>query len=184
VDAGPRSCAPRPGVYGRGGRGTTIVVGTIRGGRSLEEADVPRLAETLDAYGRMIMTEFSLVWPMLVRLLTPDSRRHLELSMALRGPVDLAEYVKLTAIRQGLLRDWSHFLARYPLILGPGFTEQVVSVGYDRLGLEEFRRASTAMRLCTATGFVGVPAVAVPTHVAGGHLQGVQVIAGFYREDS
>ena len=44
-------------------------------------------------------------------------------------------------------------------------------------------RLGTAARLCTATSFVGVPAVAVPTHIAGGLPQGVQVIAGFYRED-
>ncbi len=48
---------------------------------------------------------------------------------------------------------------------------------------EEHARIGKAMRLCTATSFVGVPAVAVPTGMAGGLPQGVQVIAGFYRED-
>lgn len=152
-------------------------------GYAIEEVDVPRLAETLDAYGGMIMTEFSLVWPMLERLLAPEGRRYIEYSMALRAPVDLAEYVKLTAVRQGLQRDWALFLDRYPLILGPVFTEPTPPVGFDVRGLEEFKRVGTATRLCTATSFVGVPAVAVPTHIAGGLPQGVQVIASFYRED-
>ena len=152
-------------------------------GYALEEVDVPRLAETLDAYGGMIMAEFSLIWPMLQRLLAPEGRRYIEFSMALRAPVDLAEYVKLTALRQGLLRDWAQFLARYPLVLGPVFTEPTPPVGFDVRGLEEFKRVGTAARLCTATSFVGVPAVAVPTHIAGGLPQGVQVIASFYRED-
>jgi amidase len=39
------------------------------------------------------------------------------------------------------------------------------------------------MRLCTATTFVGVPAVAVPTGVADGQPLGVQVIGPQYRED-
>src|SRR5581483_3253114 len=34
VDAGPRSFAPRPGVYGRPSRGTNIVGGFNAGGRS------------------------------------------------------------------------------------------------------------------------------------------------------
>ena len=103
-------------------------------GYVLEEVDVPRLAEITDAYGRMIMTEFSLIWPMLERLLSPDGRRHIEFSMQLRGPVDLAEYVGLTAVRQGLLRDWSLFLARYPIVLGPVFTEPAMPIGFETRG--------------------------------------------------
>jgi amidase len=152
-------------------------------GYTIEEVDVPRLAETLDAYGGMIMTEFSLIWPTLERLLAPEGRRYIESSMALRAPGDLAEYVRLTSVRHGLLRDWAQFLARYPLVLGPVFTEPAPPVGFDVSGLEELKQVGTAMRLCTATSFVGVPAVAVPTHIAGGLPQGVQVIAGFYRED-
>jgi amidase len=63
------------------------------------------------------------------------------------------------------------------------FTEPAVPVGYDTRGLEEHARVANAMRLCTATSFIGVPALAVPTHLAGGLPQGVQVIASFYRED-
>jgi amidase len=152
-------------------------------GYALEEADVPRLLETLDAYGCMIMTEFSLAWPVLERLLAPAGRRYIEFSMARRPPVDLAEYVKLTALRQGLVRDWAQFLTRYPVVLGPVFTEPAPPVDFDVRGFEEFQRVGTAARLCTATSFVGVPAVAVPTHIAGGLPQGVQVVSSFYRED-
>lgn len=152
-------------------------------GYVIEEIDVPRLSESLDAYGAMIITEFSLIWPTLERLLSPEGRRYIEFAMAQRAPVDLAEYLRLTAVRQGLQRDWALFLARYPLVLGPVFTEPAVPVGADVQGLEESKRIGSAMRLCTATSFVGVPAVAIPTHVAGGLPQGVQVIASFYRED-
>lgn len=40
-----------------------------------------------------------------------------------------------------------------------------------------------ALRLCTATSFIGLPAVAVPTGVVDGLPLGVQVIAAMYRED-
>jgi amidase len=152
-------------------------------GYVVEDTDVPRLPEALDAYGHLIMTEFSLIWPMLKRLLQADGRRYIELSMASCCPVDLAEYVRLTAVHHAIQRDWARFFARYPLVLGPVFTEQPGPPGSDALGAEEHSRIGQAMRLCTATSFVGVPAVAVPTGVVGGLPQGVQVIAGPYRED-
>jgi amidase len=174
----------RLGVHADVRRGVEIAAAALRdAGYALEEMDVPRLAEIRETYGRMIMTEFSLIWPMLERLISPDSRRYIEYSMALSHPVGLAEYLRLTSFRQGLLREWAHFLSHYPLILGPVFTEPAVPVDFDIRGLDELRRVGDALRLCTATSFVGVPAVAVPTHVVGRLPQGVQVIASFYRED-
>ena len=152
-------------------------------GYIVETVDVPRLQEALEAYRKLIMTEFSLSWPMLERLLSPDGRRYIEFGMALQAPVDLAEYVRLTAVRQGIQRDWAQFLEQYPLLLGPVFTEPPVEPGFDARGLEEHALVARAMRLCTASSFVGVPAVAVPTGLIDGLPQGVQVIAGSYRED-
>ena len=174
----------RLGVHADVLRGIEIAAAALcDAGYVLEEIDVPKLAETRETYGRMIMTEFDLIQPMLQRLLSPDSRRYIELSMALSSPVELAEYIRLTSVRQGLLREWAQFLSHHSLILGPVFTEPAPPVDFDIRGLHELKQVGDALRLCTTTSFIGVPAVAVPTHVAGGLPQGVQVIAGSYRED-
>jgi len=152
-------------------------------GYVVETVDVPRLPEALEAYGHMIMTEFSQIWPVLERLLQPSGRRYIELSMTSRGPVDLAEYIRLTGVRYGIQRDWAEFFMKYPLVLGPVFTQQPGAAGSDAHDSEEHERIGKAMRLCTATSFVGAPAVAVPTGLANGLPQGVQIIAGLYRED-
>jgi amidase len=179
--------AADPGGFGLDGdvrNGIGAAVGALQdAGYVLEEIDVPRLAEIRETYGRMIMTEFDLVWPMLERLISPDGLRYLELSMAMSSPVGLAEYVRLTSIRQGLLRDWAQFLSHYPLIMGPVFTRPAVPVDFDIGSLDNLKQVGDALRLCTATSFIGVPAVAIPTHIAGGLPQGVQIIASFYRED-
>jgi amidase len=154
-----------------------------REGYEVEERDLPRIPEILEAYGRMIMTELRQSWPALERLLGPDGRRYLELAMQLREPADLAGYLALTAARQGLQREWAAFLERYPVVIGPVFTEGPVPADYDIRGIEEHRRVSLGMRLCTATSFIGVPAVAVPTGIDEGAPQGVQLISGMYRED-
>jgi amidase len=152
-------------------------------GYSIEIVDVPRLEESLDAYGKLVLTEFGLVWPNLRKLLSADGRRYIEFGMAQQPPIDLAEYVRLTAVRQGIQRDWAQFLEQYSVLLGPVFTGPPVEPGFDARGAEEHALVARAMRLCTASSFVGVPAVAVPTSLVDGLPQGVQVIAGFYRED-
>jgi amidase len=60
-------------------------------GYSVEEIpDVPRLAETLAAYGHMVMTEFALAWPRIRTIMPQSSRTYIEMSMERTQPVELA----------------------------------------------------------------------------------------------
>ncbi|TBO55044.1 indole acetimide hydrolase [Streptomyces kasugaensis] len=148
-----------------------------------EGADVPRLDDALDVYARMTLTEFAPSWPVVKTLLGEGGHRYIELGMAKSGPVELTEYLRLTGVRLGIRRDWAAFLDEYPLVLGPVFTDPPFAPGAEVRDPESHRRVQTAMRLCTATSFVGVPAVAVPTGAADGLPCGVQLIGRAYRED-
>ena len=152
-------------------------------GYAIEYTSVPRLEEALKALGHMIMTEFQLAWKMIESLMAPEGRKYIEHSMQLRSEVGLAEYLGYTALRQGIQRDWAGFLDRYPILLGPVFTEPGVKVAMDIAGLEEHEKIGRGLWLCSASTFVGVPAVSVPVGVAGGLPQGVQLISSMYRED-
>jgi amidase len=70
-----------------------------------EIPDVPRLAETLAAYGHMVMTEFALAWPRIRTIVPETGRAYIEMSMERAQPVELAEYLRLTGVRLGLQRD-------------------------------------------------------------------------------
>ncbi|MFD7107254.1 amidase [Streptomyces celluloflavus] len=148
-----------------------------------EVADVPRLDDALDVYARMTLTEFAPSWPVVRTLLGEGGHRYIELGMAKSGPVELTEYLRLTGVRLGIRRDWAAFLDEYPLVLGPVFTDPPFAPGAEVRDPESHQRVQTAMRLCTATSFVGVPAVAVPTGEADGLPGGVQLIGRAYRED-
>jgi amidase len=152
-------------------------------GYVIEYTTVPRLEEALEALGRMIMTEFNLAWKMIERLMAPEGRKYIEYSMQLRSAVDLNGYLGYTALRQGVQRDWAIFLDRYPILLGPVFTEPGVEVGMDIASLEEHEKIGRGLWLCSASTFVGVPAVSLPVGVTGGLPQGVQLISSMYRED-
>ncbi|MEU8349028.1 amidase [Streptomyces sp. NPDC048845] len=154
-------------------------------GYAVEEvADVPRLNETLDAYGALVMTEFAPSWPVVRTLLGEAGHRYIELGMAKRGPVDGPEYLRLTGLHLNIRRSWAQFLERYPLVLGPVFTEPPVEPGLESRDAAGHERVTGAMRLCSATSFAGLPAVAVPTGLADDGLPtGVQLIGRAYRED-
>lgn len=148
-----------------------------------EGLDVPRLDDALEFYGRMTLTEFATTWPQVKPLLGEEGHRYIEYGMAASGPVEMAEYLRLTGVRLGIRRDWAAFLATYPLVVAPVFTEPPFAPGEEARDEQSHRRVQNAMRLCTATSFVGVPAVAVPTGVTDGLPGGVQLIGRAYRED-
>ncbi|PJN36061.1 indole acetimide hydrolase [Streptomyces sp. CB02959] len=151
-------------------------------GHPIEEVEVPRLQDALDGYGALLRTEFALAWPKLRGLLTDDSARFIELFTQRHPAVGLEGYVSQAGVRLGVQRAWAALFERCPLLLGPVSTQPVPEPVVPRT-VEEHDALMAPMRLLTASTYVGVPAVAVPTGVADGLPQGVQIMAGMYRED-
>ncbi|UQA94440.1 hypothetical protein K9S39_23550 [Streptomyces halobius] len=142
-------------------------------GHPVKEVEVPRLQDALDGYGALLRTEFSLAWPMLRRLLTDDSARRIELDTQRHPAVGLEEYLRQTGVRLGVQRAWARFFEHCPLLLGPVSTQPAPEPVIPRTP-EEHDATMTPMRLPTATTYVGVPAVAVPTGLAAGLPQGTR----------
>ncbi|MGK5632560.1 amidase [Streptomyces sp. URMC 123] len=151
-------------------------------GYAPEEVSVPRLEESLESYGRLIMTEFGLNWARIRTLLTEESARHIELSMERTPPADLAEYIRHTGVRLSVQRDWAALQETHPLLLAATHTQPVPAREAPK-DVESHLEAVLPFALCTATSYVGVPAVSVPTGLAAGMPQGVQLIGRAYRED-
>ncbi|WP_335934828.1 amidase [Streptomyces sp. PTD5-9] len=148
-----------------------------------EVADVPRMDEALEAYGRITVTEFAPTWPVVRTLLGAGGDRYIAMAMERTPPANAAEFMKLMGTWLNIRRSWAEFLDAYPLLLGPVFTEPPVEPGIESRDAAGHERVGTGMRLCTVTSFVGVPAVAVPTGVADGLPSGVQVVGRAFRED-
>ncbi|GAA1940108.1 amidase [Kitasatospora viridis] len=148
-----------------------------------EVADVPRLDEALDAYGRIVVTEFAPTWPVVRGLLGEGGDRYIEMTMEQTPPATADEFMRLMGSWLGIRRSWAEFLHEYPLLLGPSFTEPPVEPGLESRDRPGHDRVGSGMRLCTVTSFVGVPGVAVPTGVADGLPTGVQIIGRAFRED-
>jgi amidase len=98
-------------------------------------------------------------------------------------PSDALAYMRALAERARLVRDWTQYLERVPLVLAPVSSEPVYEQGFD---VESAARTAALWRECStmmAVPVLGLPAVAVPTGVVAGLPMGVQIIGPRFRED-
>ncbi|MET8698334.1 amidase family protein [Kitasatospora sp. NPDC004723] len=148
-----------------------------------EVPDVPRLDETLAAYDLLTITEFAPTWPSVRPLLGPGGDRYLAPVMDRTPPATSAEFMTLMGTWLTIRRAWAEFLADFPLLLAPVYTDPIPAPGLESRDPASRDRVATAMGLCTATSLAGVPAVTVPTGLTLGHPTAVQLITRPYRED-
>ncbi|MEP7328279.1 MAG: amidase [Betaproteobacteria bacterium] len=92
-------------------------------------------------------------------------------------------HLKALAQRTGLVREWSLFLARIPLVLTPVCTELPYAHGFDLESAERTRQVWDECATLMAVPVLGLPAMAVPTGVINGLPVGVQIMGPRFRED-
>ncbi|MEU4245174.1 amidase family protein [Actinoplanes sp. NPDC026619] len=91
-------------------------------------------------------------------------------------------YAAAWAERHALAALWRQFHTRYPVVLGPVTTAAMPAIGWDLTGPEATTEQWRQHRLLVTANFLGLPAVAVPTGLADGRPQGVQVISRLHGE--
>lgn len=80
-------------------------------------------------------------------------------------------------------QDWSMFMDRYPLILGPVCTRRQFTADADVQGRESILEIIESLLLTTAVNSMELPAVSLPVGVENGLPQGVQVIGRRMKEE-
>ena len=96
---------------------------------------------------------------------------------------DALPYMNALAERARLVREWTAFLDRVPLVLAPVSSVPVYEQGFD---VESAARTAAVWRECAtlmAIPVLGFPAAVVPTGIADGLPTAVQLIAPRFRED-
>jgi len=153
-----------------------------RAGFDVVECQPPAFDKALELYGRLIMTEFSQSWPLLSQLVGDDVRRYLEFGLANTQLLTLREYIAAVAERMNVQREWHTMLAQYDAILGPVFCERIPVIDADIVSKESNETCGRAMRLCSASSLVGVPAVSVSMRESHSLPVGVQFICAPFQE--
>jgi amidase len=152
-------------------------------GYGVEPVEVPRLQEASTIAMRMIATPIGLAWEQFEAVADEDLVGYARLLLELRPVLDLAGFIDLTSTRLAMQREWAALLHRHPVVIGPVSTIPSFEPDEDRRSAAHLAAYFDAVELCTASNFVGIPSVAVPTGLRDGLPTGVQVISRMYRED-
>jgi amidase len=152
-------------------------------GYRVQEVDPPPIDATFEIWSQLLWTQLSVLWPMMEALISPGARAFLEHCFA-RWPALAPDQLALAwTERLKLARAWTVFQADYPLILGPVSTQPPFEVGFDIRGADEAAETMRRHRLLVVANLAGLPSVALPTGVAGGVPQGVQLIGPYFGDE-
>ena len=152
-------------------------------GYEIQEVDVPLVAEANQMWARLATTEINtLIMALIQPIISQDAVSFLNLVTEMYPTLDVAGYAFALADRNRIAREWSLFLEKYPIVVGPVTTSPPFAVGAD-LSKDTLNEFVTSLRLVTTMNLLGLPSAVVPVGVIDGLPQAVQVIATRYRED-
>ena len=148
-------------------------------GYAVEEIEPPLLAEARRAWEVFLGYELHLARQALEEIMSPDAYDFLTRGLDVFDAESPTEYVGMFAQRHRVAAAWQEFQEDYPITLAPIMTQPPFVIGYD---LQDPGDVLDQMRFEVALNLLGLPAVCVPTGVANGLPQVVEVIGGRYRE--
>jgi amidase len=153
-------------------------------GYAVEEVEPPAIEQLAALWRRLVLTDARVLLASAIDAHGDDGlRRAFGFMAATAGEVDLASFIGGLAERVAHLRAWSVFATEHPLVLGPVSTDLPFPIGFDTRDQASTDEAMRAQRLLVAVNVLSLPAVAVPTGLAGDLPVGVQVIGPWLRED-
>ncbi|MGH2893082.1 MAG: amidase family protein, partial [Solirubrobacteraceae bacterium] len=147
------------------------------------EADPPDIVLATELWRDLTAAELRPTFEQLAGIASAGSLEYQRQNMERIPVLDLPAYLERFTRRHAVQRAWSEFQGRHPLVLGPVSTAPMTPVGFDLGGPEHAQELLCRHRLLVTVNLLGLPALAVPTGVADGLPQGVQLIGDRYRED-
>jgi len=148
----------------------------------VDEVTPPEISRVGELWHKLIATDLSITMPMAEPIVSTSLFDHV---MRLCRAANLEEISnnRLHQERSRLTREWSGFLAEYPVAIGPNLTCTPWPLDADlnpETGLDLIARAT---RFILPASALGLPVVAFPMTLANGALTGIQIYADLWRED-
>jgi amidase len=154
-----------------GGSCASVVSGAVRkaaealsrAGYEVQEVTPPLYEEVLVSWGQLLMGDYATRWDGMAPLMGEDGR-HFFGSLFDFYPKtrSAAEMSQLFITRDRLARSWSEFMADYPLILSPTWTQLPFVHGFDVESQAAIAQTVEMMRTVTPANFLGLPSACVP----------------------
>ncbi|WP_236825327.1 MULTISPECIES: amidase [unclassified Blastococcus] len=151
-------------------------------GYEVEEVLPPMYEQALDVWGRWLLADVRAMRPLLQQLMGADGMRFLDFVDPLYAELTVETLVQTFVERRTIARQWAEFMARYPLMLSPIWTQPAFKAGFDIDSAESAAATIRLLRPVMPANVLGLPAAAVAGGTTGGLPVGVQVIGDRFQE--
>jgi len=131
-------------------------------GYEIVEIVPPRYEEIASVYGQFLIGDFRSVQNLIEPLMGKDGAFFFKVAAASVPPLDAAAMSKVFIARAGLARAWSQFMAEYPLLLSPVWTQPPFEVGFDVASPENVAATAQMFRPVQPANLFGLPSACVP----------------------
>ncbi len=153
-------------------------------GWTVEEIPCPPMREAADLNAKLWMAEMRYGAKEMIAKEAEADSMYIFNQMTRRSPdIDMHGLLNALQSRAGLIREWSLFLQKHPVILCPVSGQLPFPQQYDVSSEQNFDTAMAAQLPQLAIPLLGLPGLTVSTGFAGKTPIGVQLIADRYRED-
>ena len=154
-------------------------------GMTIVEVDAPEIPRICEIWGQMLFTEVDLTSSdMIANMGSPELNRWLDAFSDHFGKLDLAGYVQAVTDRITMQRAWANMFEDIdalllPTSLIPPFENDLDFKAPERAG--ELIKAQAPLYV---VNLLGLPSLALPTHVASGLPIGVQIVGPMHDDDA
>jgi amidase len=152
-------------------------------GYEVEEIVPPMVLESYLAWAELMMTSLTQARPLLNAVLGADGQRFLDLAEIEFPPATAESLALMHQGRYRVAKAWREFMATYPLVVGPVWTQPPFELGYDIISVDSAMKVFEMFRFIMPANLMGLPAACVATGVAHDLPTGVQVMGTPFRED-
>lgn len=155
-------------------------------GYKVVDACPPRYEEVAATWARLLMGDFASVLDQLMPLMGEGGKTFLATANAAVAPLtSTTDMSQLLALRHGLGRAWSQFMAEHPLVLTPTWTQIPFEQGFDAATAQGAAATVEMIRPVVAANLLGLPSACVPAgrDTATGMPIGVLLTGQRLRED-
>ncbi|HTR15365.1 MAG TPA: amidase [Roseiarcus sp.] len=131
-------------------------------GYEVVEIVPPRYEEIAPVYGQFLIGDFRSIQALIEQLMGKDGAFFFKVAAAGLPPLDAAAMSNVFIARAALARAWSQFMADYPLVLSPVWTQLPFQVGFDVASPENVAATAQMFRPVQPANLFGLPSVCVP----------------------
>jgi amidase len=135
----------------------------VDAGYTVEEITPPRYSDAVETWTQIILGDLASALPLLQSIMGEPGRVFLEtVFAALPPPSDTGGMSAAFSTRHGIARAWAGFLAEWPLVLSPTWSQLPFAPGFDAASPENALAVMEGFRPVIPANLMGLPSACVP----------------------